>query len=214
MGFGDVLMDELYTFAITVLMGFLAIMNPIGNTPIFIGLVEGYSDTEKGRIARKSVLFAFIIVSMFVVLGGIIFKIFGITIYAFQIAGGVLLFLVGYQLLHGSESRMHHPHPDEGAGGSDDVAISPLAVPILAGPGTISSALSFTATNSSLSHVAVVVGVFGFICLLTYLAFAYSKKVTALLKPDMIKVVSRLMGLILTIIAVQMMILGIKGAFY
>jgi multiple antibiotic resistance protein len=206
-------MDELYTFAITVLMGFFAIMNPIGNTPIFIGLVEGCSDAEKGRIARKSVLFAFIIVSIFVIFGGIIFKLFGITIYAFQIAGGVLLFLVGYQLLHGSESRMHHPHPDEAEADGSDVAISPLALPILAGPGTISSALSFTATNSSPIHIAMVVGIFGFICLLTYLMFAYSEKVTALLKPDMIKVVSRLMGLILTIIAVQMMILGIKGAF-
>ncbi len=207
-------MDELYTFAITVLMGFFAIMNPIGNAPIYIGLVEGYSDAEKGRIARKSVLSAFIIVSIFVILGGIIFKMFGITIQAFQMAGGILLFLVGYQLLHGSESRMHHPHPDEGAGGSDDVAISPLAVPILAGPGTISEALSFTATDSSPSHVVVVVGVFAFVCLLTYLAFVYSEKIMILLKPGLIKVVSRLMGLILTIIAVQMMILGIKGAFY
>mgnify|MGYP001369157507 CR=1 FL=1 len=205
-------MDELYNFGITVLMGFFAIMNPIGNAPIYIGLVEGYSDAEKGRIARKSVLFAFIIVSIFVILGGIIFKVFGITIQAFQIAGGILLFLVGYQLLHGNESRMHHPNPEEGVGGSNDVAISPLAVPILAGPGTISSALSFTATNSTPSHVAVVVGVFAFVCLLTYLAFVYSKKIMALLKPDLIKVASRLMGLILTIIAVQMMILGIKGA--
>ena len=205
-------MDEIYNFGITVLMGFFAIMNPIGNAPIYIGLVEGYSDAEKGRIARKSVLFAFIIVSIFVILGGIIFKVFGITIQAFQIAGGILLFLVGYQLLHGNESRMHHPNPNEKVGGSNDVAISPLAVPILAGPGTISSALSFTATNSTPSHVAVVVGVFAFVCLLTYLAFVYSEKIMALLKPDLIKVASRLMGLILTIIAVQMMILGIKGA--
>jgi multiple antibiotic resistance protein len=176
--------DDLYTFGITVLMGFFAIMNPIGNMPIYLGLVEGYSEDEKSRIAQKSVLFAFIIVSIFVILGGIIFKVFGITIQAFQIAGGILLFLVGYQLLHGNESRMHHPHPDEGASESDDVAISPLAVPILAGPGTISSALSFTATGSSPSHVAVVVGV-------------YSEKIVARLKPDLI--------------AVQMMILGIKG---
>jgi multiple antibiotic resistance protein len=204
-------MDELYSFGVTVLMGFFAIMNPIGNAPIYIGLVEGYSDVEKGRIARKSVLFAFIIVTIFVILGGIIFKMFGITIQAFQIAGGILLFLVGYQLLQGNESRMHHPHPDEGAKRSDDVAISPLAVPILAGPGTISSALSFTATDSSPSHVAVVVVVFAFVCLLTYLAFAYSEKIMTLLKPDLIKIVSRLMGLILTIIAVQMVILGVKG---
>jgi len=207
-------MNELYSFSITVLMGFFAIMNPIGNAPIYIGLVEGYSEAEKSRIARKSVLFTFIIVSIFVIFGGIIFKMFGITIQAFQMAGGILLFLVGYQLLQGNESRMHHPHPAEKGSGSDDVAISPLAVPILAGPGTISSALSFTATGSSPPHIAVVVLVFAFVCLLTFLAFIYSEKIMALVKPDLIKVVSRLMGLILTIIAVQMMILGIKGAFY
>jgi multiple antibiotic resistance protein len=206
-------MDGLYAFSITVLMGFFAIMNPIGNAPIYIGLVEGYTEAEKGRIARKSVLFAFIIVSIFVIFSGIIFRMFGITIQAFQIAGGILLFLVGYQLLNGRESRIHHPSSDEGTGGSDDIAISPLAVPILAGPGTISSAISFTATDPSPTHIAVVVGVFAFVCLLTYLAFVYSEKLMALLRPDLIKVVSRLMGLILTIIAVQMLIMGIKGAF-
>ena len=155
------------------------------------------------------------IVAAFVSSGGLIFKLFGITIEAFQIAGGVLVFLVGYQLLHGRESLIHNPveHDDKERPDYKDVAIIPISIPILAGPGTISSALSFTASNSSAVNASIVIGIFGFVCILTYLAFIFSEKMLSFLKPEMIKVITRMMGLILTVIAVQMMIRGIKEVF-
>ena len=206
-------MQELISFSITVTMGFFAIMNPIGNAPIYLGLVEGASETERRNIALRSVLYAFFIVTLFVLSGGIIFKIFGITIQAFQIAGGVLVFLVGYHLVHGKMSPIHHMSAEGNNHVMDyqDIAITPLAIPILAGPGTISSALSFTASNSSIINLAIVIAIFAFICVLTYLAFIFSEKLISFLRPEMVKVITRLMGLILTIIAVQMMIRGIKG---
>lgn len=195
-------------------MGFFAIMNPVGNMPIFLGLVEGMDKTEKRNIAKKSVLLAFLIVSVFSIFGGIIFQIFGITLPAFQIGGGLLIFIVGYQLLHGKESTMHHPTQSENKNdySAEDIAISPLAIPILAGPGTISTAMNFVGEGSSFLHVGIVIIVFALICLITYYCFVFGESILSHFKKGVVKVITRLMGLIITIISVQMIIEGVYNA--
>ena len=195
-------------------MGFFAIMNPIGNMPIFLGLVEGLNKTEQRMIAKKSVLFAFLIVSVFSIFGGIIFQIFGITLPAFQIGGGILIFMVGYQLLHGKESTIHHPTQIENKNDAsvEDIAISPLAIPILAGPGTISTAMNFVGEGSSFIHIGIVVLVFALICLITYFCFVFGESILSHFKKGVVKVITRLMGLIITVISVQMIIEGIYNA--
>ena len=207
-------MYGIFVFASTVFMGFFAIMNPIGNMPIFISLVEGIDKTEQKKIARKSVSLAFLIVAAFSIFGSLIFKAFGITLPAFQIGGGLLIFIVGYQLLHGKESAMHHPA--EGVNDRDtsveDIAISPLAIPILAGPGTISTAMNFVGEGSSVLHIAVVIGMFALICIITYFCFVSGEKILLHFKKGVVKVITRLMGLIITIISVQMVIAGIRNA--
>ncbi len=148
----------------TMLAGFFAIMNPIANIPIFLGLTDGYSAQARRRVALRSTLIAFITVAAFTVLGQLIFSMFGITIAAFRIAGGVIIFLIGYQMLQGQMSTAHQTPrmrdarvSDAGARPSkpsaiDDegmlsVAISPLGVPLLAGPGTIVTAIGFSAEH-------------------------------------------------------------------
>lgn len=207
-------MYGILVFASTVFMGFFAIMNPIGNMPIFLGLVDGIDKSEQKKIAWKSVSLAFIIVAAFSIFGSLIFKAFGITLPAFQIGGGLLIFVVGYQLLHGKESAMHHP--PEGENDQDtaveDIAISPLAIPILAGPGTISTAMNFVGEGSSVLHIAVVIGMFALICIITYFCFIFGEKILLHFKKGVVKVITRLMGLIITIISVQMVIVGIHNA--
>lgn len=207
-------MYGILVFASTVFMGFFAIMNPIGNMPIFLGLVDGIDKSEQKKIAWKSVSLAFIIVAAFSIFGSLIFKAFGITLPAFQIGGGLLIFVVGYQLLHGKESAMHHP--PEGENDQDtaveDIAISPLAIPILAGPGTISTAMNFVGEGSSVLHIAVVIGMFALICIITYFCFIFGEKILLHFKKGVVKVITRLMGLIITIISVQMVIAGIHNA--
>lgn len=207
-------MHDLIIFASTVAMGFFAIMNPVGNMPIFIGLVEGVDKSEQKKIARKSVMLAFIIVAAFSVFGGLIFQAFGLTLPAFQIGGGILIFVVGYQLLHGRESAVHHPAEGENDNdnSAEDIAISPLAIPILAGPGTISTAMNFAGQDTSVLHVSIVVGIFAVMCAITYFFFVSGEKIVAHFKKGVIKVITRLMGLIITIISVQMVIEGVHGA--
>ena len=207
-------MNGIFVFSSTVFMGFFAIMNPIGNMPIFLGLVEGVDKSEQKKIAWKSVSLAFLIVAAFSLFGSLIFKVFGITLPPFQIGGGLLIFIVGYQLLHGKESSMHHP--SEGENDKDtsveDIAISPLAIPILAGPGTISTAMNFVGEDSSVLHIIVVIGMFALICIITYFCFVFGEKILLHFKKGVVKVITRLMGLIITIISVQMVIAGIHNA--
>jgi len=198
-------------FALTALTGFFAIMNPIGNTPIFVGLVDDLDPPQRRTVARRAVLIAFVIVALFTVFGNLIFRLFGITLPAFQVAGGILVFLVGYQLLHGRESAIHHPIPGErGPREVRDVAITPLALPILAGPGTISTALNFANGSSDPVHIGLVLGAFAVICLATYLAFLSGEKLIDHLRPSIIRVVTRLMGVIITVIAAQMVMTGLS----
>ncbi len=207
-------MYGIFVFASTVFMGFFAIMNPIGNMPIFLSLVEGINKSEQKKIAWKSVSLAFLIVAVFTIFGSLIFKAFGITLPAFQIGGGLLIFIVGYQLVQGKESAMHHPPEGENEQDTsvEDIAISPLAIPILAGPGTISTAMNFAGEESSTLHIFVVIGVFALICIITYFCFVFGENILLHFKKGVVKVITRLMGLIITIISVQMVIAGIHNA--
>lgn len=218
-------MHDILLFMGTVIMGFFAIMNPIANTPIFLGITSSVENNKtKNAIALRSVFFAFVMVSVFVILGNLIFRVFGITLPAFQITGGILLFLIGYDMLQGKKSNVHHhdnnTHEElKAKGGNPDEALSlaltPLGIPILAGPGTIATAMNFAGMKSGMGHVEQVIAIivsFAVMCLITFLMFISAGRIVNYLGKHIINVISRVMGLILSLIAAQMVILGIKNA--
>jgi len=200
---------------LTVFMGFFAIMNPIANTPVFLGLTADDDQRTRVRVAAHAVLTTFVIITVFCLLGSLIFKLFGITLPAFRITGGVLVALIGYQMLHGSQSHVHHPKTDDGDSDIESalsVAITPLAIPILAGPGTIATAMNFASTGGVLELLLTIVA-FGLLCLITYLFFRFGERLVQFLGDTGLSVVTRIMGLILAVIGVQMLIDGLNGAF-
>ncbi|MEN8816453.1 MAG: MarC family protein [Nonlabens sp.] len=203
-------MNDVLTFALSVFTGFFAIMNPISNMPIFLTLTEGADKETKQRINLKAVIVAFIIVSVFVLLGNYIFDLFGITIPAFKITGGILIFFVGFQMLQSKKSnikRLKTVNYDE------NIAISPLAIPILAGPGTIVTATNFVANTTSYINIAVILIVFALMCLLNYIAFSLSDVIAKKIGDNVISVIGKLMGLIIAIIGTSMVISGLKLSF-
>ncbi|MEI6434006.1 MAG: MarC family protein [Bacteroidota bacterium] len=207
-------MYDLYLHAITVFMGFFAMLNPIGNIPVFLGMVQDFDKKTQNRVAFRATLTAFTIITIFSVFGHIIFRVFGITVPAFQIAGGIIVFIIGFQMLNSKENPIHAQTPDEKEQMQQiahDMAITPLGIPLLAGPGTISTAMNFVGAEKSLSNVIMVVVIFGLMCLITYFLFISSRVIASRINPGMLKVVSRIMGLILAVIAVQMLINGIEG---
>jgi multiple antibiotic resistance protein len=200
--------SEIFHFALSVFIGFFAIMNPIANTPIFLGLMDGQSKDEKKKLARTASITAFFIVAAFVVGGKYIFELFGITIPAFKLTGGILIFYVGFEMLQSKKSSIHHQNEEIDEG----LAISPLAIPILAGPGTIVTAMNFV-TDASFLHLGIVLAVFALVIFLTYLAFSMSDYIVKWIGNNLITVIGKLMGLILAIMGIGMLIEGIKLAF-
>ncbi len=208
-------MDQPIIHFTTVLIAFLAIMNPIANAPVFVGVTEGLDAASRRGVALRAVLLAFVIVTLFCVGGRALFTAFGISLPAFRIAGGVLVALVGYHLLQGGPSPVHVPTDEDNLhskGAAIGIAVSPLAMPLLAGPGTIATAMSFSA-GADLADLLRITGAFACVCVLTLLAFLAGDAMVKVLGQNSIKVMSRLMGLILAVVGVQMLIDGIKGAF-
>jgi len=202
-------MENLSTYIFSVFIGFFAIMNPVANIPVFLGLVDGKSQVTKKKIAKKSTITAFIIVAAFTILGKYIFDLFGLTIPAFKITGGILIFFIGFEMLMSKKSQIKNTGKEAD---TDNIAISPLAIPLLAGPGTIVTAMNFV-TNATYFHIGIVLLVFAVMILLTYIAFILSEGIVEKLGSNVISVIGKLMGLILAIIGTGLVIDGIKMAF-
>ncbi len=196
-------------FISTVFLGFFAMLNPIGNTPVFMSMV---GDADRGiikKVAFKSVLVAFVIIAIFSLFGHIIFRLFNITLPAFQVAGGIIVFFIGYDLLKGKSSNAQRSKVIETSSAYEEMAVSPLGIPLLAGPGTISTAMNFVGQGKSFMLTLLVILVFAIVCVITYWMFIVSHRIADKLKPSLIKAISRIMGLILAVIAVQMIINGV-----
>ena len=207
-------MDNLTGHALAVFMGFFAIMNPIANTTVFLGLTANDTPEERKRVAAKALLTTFVIIVVFCLLGKTIFDLFGITLPAFRITGGILVALIGYQMLHGDPSHVHQPASEDQKNTMEtalSVAVTPLAIPILGGPGTIATAMNYASTGG-MWEMAITIAAFAVLCLITYGAFVFGQRLVTFLGSGGLDVITRLMGLILAVIGVQMLIGGITGA--
>jgi multiple antibiotic resistance protein len=208
-------MDGFLHHAVSVFMGFFAMMNPIANTPVFLGLTAEDDPAVRRKIAAKAHVVSFAIIVVFSVGGKLIFELFGITLPAFRVMGGILAALVGYRMLQGGEhSPVQQPSEEDKRKSLEaelEVAISPLAMPILAGPGTIATAMNFASTGGA-SGILVTIGGFLVVSVISYAFFVSGGRFVRYIGENGIKVVTRLMGLILAVIGVQMLIDGVGGA--
>lgn len=207
-------MELFHTFSIAF-MAFFAIMNPSATLPVYLSLTSNHQPATSKIIALRACLIAFIIVAVFSLSGKILFELFGISISALRIAGGVLIFMIGYQMVQGSAAKAQQPSSSDQQAAKDDdtnVAISPLATPMMAGPGTIATAMNLSA-HSNIGHSFVTIAAFALLCFITYLIYLGGKPLVRFLGQNIMTVITRLMGLILAVIGVQMLIAGIHSAF-
>lgn len=191
-------------------MAFFAIMNPLSNLPAYMALVADDNDHISHKIATKSLLIAFGVTVFFVVTGNFIFNLFGITLASLRIAGGILVAIIGYHMLNG----VHAPSAkgmERQLSDPMDVAISPLAVPLLAGPGTIATAINLS--QGDIRKQMMTLLAFGLLCLVTYFILREAKRISVILGKSGMSVITKMMGLILTTIGVQMLITGLQTAF-
>lgn len=197
-----------FAFSVKVFAALFAIMNPIANIPIFLSLTEGSSDSTQRRVALTAWIGVTVGCLVSALAGGPILRAFGITVDDFRLAGGLLVLLIALDMLHGSSSTQHNPTDREkgGDGSARDIAIYPLTIPLLVGPGTIATMIVFGQTALAQGRLpSLLAGLALFLVLLALSLFAapllghhLSERVTAVTK--------RLMGMILAAIAVQMML--------
>ena len=190
-------------------MAFFAIMNLISNLPAYMALVADDSQKISRKIAFRSLLIAFVIVTVFIFSGNFIFKVFGITIVSFRIAGGILVAVIGYHMINGNHSPSYKGMEQQAVNSDPmSVAISPLAMPLFAGPGTITTALSLA--NGGLRNQLITVVAFALLCVITYLLLRSAKQIAGFLGKYLMKIITKMMGLLLFSIGIQMIIVSVQ----
>lgn len=207
-------MSNLFYF-LKVLVALFAIVAPLSTVPIFLGMTPTNTVAERKRMARMACLVTTVVLLIFALAGQLIFKFMGITLPAFQIAGGLLLFGIGYDMLHARESESKISAEERDIGEKlESVAITPLAVPLLAGPGAISTTILLMGEAANLWQNVIVVGAIPIIMVISYYIFRVSADGAAWISPIVLKVIRRLTGLILAAMAVQFVVNGwqaVKG---
>jgi len=208
--------SDLVTFAIGTFVAIFAIVNPIGATTFFVALTKGYTKKLRRRVVDKAVLAATLTLVVFAFVGNYIFLFFGTSIPAFRIAGGILLFSVGYSMIQGERPKSQLTAQDQkDALEKEMVGVVPLGIPMLAGPGAITTVMVLMADVSAPVEpvkVAVILVSVLMTMAITFAMLTYSDRIFKRIGRMGASALSRIMGLILAAIAVQFVILGIQGA--
>ena len=204
-------MDE-WSHLFKVGIALFAIVNPIGTVPIFVTATEGWPDMDRTRTVRIIALTVFSVLTLAIFIGDKILTFFGISIPSFQVGGGILLLLMAISMMHGQPNRQTEQEA-EAAVTRDAVAIVPLSIPLLAGPGAISSVI-ITAQQSGgfWGHMLLVIPVL-VVALLTWVVLSLSMGIARRLGAVGIIIVTRLMGLILAAMAIEFMTQGLGSLF-
>jgi multiple antibiotic resistance protein len=206
----------MWTEVATVLVTFLVIIDPVGLVPIFMSLTSHQPPEKRRHTAQGSILAAATILTVFAIVGKQLLPLLGITLPALQISGGVLLMLLSIEMVFARQSGLRSTTDAEKseAQHKTDVTIFPLAVPLIAGPGAItSSVMLMERAHGSLEMQAIVVLLMLSVLALTYLAFLGASRLMGVLGVTGINVIGRTLGIILAALAVQFMIEGLQGAF-
>jgi len=191
-----------------------AIVNPIGSVPIFISATDGWSAKDRASTANTVTLTVFLVLVTSALIGDQILDFFSISIPSFQVGGGILLMLIAISMMHGKQSHARQtPEEAQAVADREVIAIVPLSIPLLAGPGAISSMI-ITAQQSGgfWGHISLAIPVAA-VCALIWVTLRLSVRIAQRLGSIGINIVTRLMGLILAAMAVEFIAHGITGLF-
>lgn len=202
-------MDNLLPFALLCFTSFFTLVNPLGTMPIFLSMTDGLSNMERRAIARKATIVAFIILSAFTISGQYLFQFFGISTNGFRIAGGFIIFKIGYDMLqaHFTHIKLNEQEQQHYA---NNISITPLAIPMLCGPGAIANGIVLMEDADNFLMKATLIAVICLVFLVTYTILRASTRLVKLLGETGNNVLMRLMGLILMVIAVECFVSGIR----
>ena len=207
---------DLISFTLLTLSSILIIVNPLGATLIYVSLTSGMDRQVQDTIARDACRSALIILILVALAGTWILQVFGITLEAFRIAGGILLFGIGMEMVYAKTSRTKLTATEKyESRDADDIAVMPIAIPMIAGPGAITTTIVLMNEASAMTPVAIVIVLSSIILsiVITYYMMRHSEYIMKKIGQRQYRAVNRLMGMLLIAIAVQFVINGIRLAF-
>jgi multiple antibiotic resistance protein len=205
-------MAELLQFALITFTSLLFIVDPIAVIPTYLVITARETPAQRSSTARRACVAATLILFVFAMGGLLIFKLFGITLEAFRIAGGLILWVVAMDMLHGARTTQEgSPEIVEGRA-KEDVALTPLAMPMLAGPGAISTVMVLSSQAKSSAQSIALYGSIILACVIAWGTLRVAEWLVVHMGQTGIRVMTRIMGLLLAAIAVQFVITGVLEA--
>jgi multiple antibiotic resistance protein len=203
--------EPLLAFALLCFSSLLAIINPLSAAPMYLALTDGYTAEHRRRTLRSAIVTAFLVLVVFALLGGTIFQLFGITIDAFRIAGGFIFFGIGMDMLQAKRSRVKATEEEEReATTREEVGVTPLGIPMISGPGAITTVMVLMTQAPTAARVAIVFASVVAVLAISWLALSAAPRLMRFFGQTGLNVMTRVMGLLVTVIAVQFIIDGAR----
>lgn len=207
---------DTFSFILLSFTSVFVIINPMGAGIIYVSMTDSFDHETRRRVALEACWTAFVILVIFALLGALILQLFGITLAAFRIGGGILLFMIGLDMVFAKVSRAKMTATEKYEGDADDVSVMPLAIPMIAGPGTITTVIVLIARGEAelgLGSYAVVIAAIAFTVGITGLVMLNADRVVSRIGQREFRAVNRIMGILMVAIAVEFVINGLKTAF-
>ncbi|MDQ1469659.1 MAG: multiple antibiotic resistance protein [Bryobacterales bacterium] len=204
-------MAILFQFGLVAFTSIFVLVDPVSAVPAFVAITDHADQIGRRRMARQAALTCFIVLTLFALTGPEIFRLFGITLPAFEIAGGLILGLIGLDMLQARRSHTKEtPGETQEGAEKEDPGIIPLGVPMLAGPGAISSVMVLMSQNADWRHEVIILTAIAVSALISFFVLAAAHRISSFLHRTGIRIMTRMMGLLLTAIAVQFVLNGLR----
>ena len=202
-------MQDLLSFGLLCFTSFFTLINPLGVMPIFMTLTSGLSPQQRMKTARKALLVSLVVIIAFAVAGQLLFSFFHISVNSFRIVGGIIFLLMGMDMLQARLSRIKVGEGDVKTY-VEDISVTPLAIPMICGPGALTNAIVLMDDAVSFNFEVVLIASIFVVLLVTYVILFFAAGLIKLLGDTGIKVMMRLMGLIVMVIAIEFIVAGVK----
>ena len=200
-------------FFILCISSLFTVLDPLGNVPIFISMTQDYSQQERNIISLKAIFFSFIVLTLFALIGEFIFSFYNITIHSFRIAGGLLLFKISLDMVESKRSRTKTtPKEEKEAEEKEAIAFTPLAIPLIAGPGSIATIMILASESKNNNDNFAIFFALAIVLFITLLIFRISDILSNRLGRSGLRIMKRLMGLILMVISIEFILKGVKDS--
>lgn len=196
-------------FAFICITSFFTLVNPLGTMPVFLTMTKGLSDVERASIVKRATIISFLTMMGFTVLGQFLFKFFGISTNGFRIAAGFIILKIGFDMLQARYSNTKLKD-EEIKTYANDISITPLAIPLMCGPGGIANSIILMDDANTWLLKGILFGSIAFIYVVAYLILRASTRLVVVLGETGNNVMMRLMGLLLMVIGVECFVAGVK----